>query len=103
MSFAAIVMFVLFFIWSFIGMPLGYAMLGSGVVYFLVSGGDMGLVASQSLSGLYGDFVMLSVPLFIFAAELMGAGEDDRQDVRLRQPACRAPARGRTGACQHRR
>lgn len=75
MSFAAIAMFVMFFIWSFIGMPLGYAMLGSGVVYFLVSGGDMGLVASQSLNGLYGDFVMLAVPLFVFAAELLGAGE----------------------------
>ena len=55
--------------------PLGYAMLGSGIVYFLISGRDMGLVASQSLNGLYGDFVMLAVPLFIFAAELMNAGE----------------------------
>ncbi|MEO8883286.1 MAG: TRAP transporter large permease [Devosia sp.] len=75
MSFAAEVMFALFFIWTFIGMPLGYAMLGSGIVYFLISGRDMGLVASQSLNGLYGDFVMLAVPLFIFAAELMNAGE----------------------------
>ena len=75
MSFAAEVMFVLFFLWTFIGMPLGYAMLASGIVYFLVSGRDMGLVASQSLNGIYGDFVMLAVPLFIFAAELMNAGE----------------------------
>ncbi|MDR3474096.1 MAG: TRAP transporter large permease [Devosia sp.] len=75
MSFAAEVMFVLFFVWTFIGMPLGYAMLASGIVYFLVSGRDMGLVASQSLNGIYGDFVMLAVPLFIFAAELMNAGE----------------------------
>ena len=75
MSFAAELMFALFFIWTLMGMPLGYAMLASGVVYFLVSGHDMGLVASQSMNGIYGNFVMLAVPLFIFAAELMNAGE----------------------------
>lgn len=75
MSLAAEIMFVLFFVWTFIGMPLGYAMLGSSIVYFLISGRDMGLVASQSLNGIYGNFVMLAVPLFIFAAELMNAGE----------------------------
>jgi tripartite ATP-independent transporter DctM subunit len=75
MSFAAITMFVLFFVWTFLGMPLGHAMLAAGIVYFLVSGGDLGLVASQSLNGVYGNFVMLAVPLFIFSAELMNAGE----------------------------
>jgi tripartite ATP-independent transporter DctM subunit len=68
-------MFVLFFIWTFLGMPLGHAMLASGIVYFLINGGDMGLVASQSLKGVYGNFVMLAVPLFIFSAELMNAGQ----------------------------
>jgi tripartite ATP-independent transporter DctM subunit len=75
MSFAAIAMFVLFFVWTFLGMPLGHAMLASGIVYFLIHGGDMGLVASQSLKGVYGNFVMLAVPLFIFSAELMNAGQ----------------------------
>jgi tripartite ATP-independent transporter DctM subunit len=75
MSFAALAMFVLFFIWTFVGMPLGHAMLASGIVYFLINGGDIGLVASQSLNGVYGNFVMLAVPLFIFSAELMNAGE----------------------------
>lgn len=75
MSFAAIVMFVLFFIWTFLGMPLGHAMLVSGIAYFLISGGDMGLVASQSVNGVYGSFVMLAVPLFIFSAELMSAAQ----------------------------
>jgi tripartite ATP-independent transporter DctM subunit len=75
MSLAAAIMFVLFFAWMFIGMPIGHAMLAAGIVYFLITGGDMGLVASQSLNGIYGNFVMLSVPLFIFAAELMNAGQ----------------------------
>jgi tripartite ATP-independent transporter DctM subunit len=75
MSFAAAAMFVLFFVWTFLGMPLGHAMLASGIVYFLINGGDLGLVASQSLKGVYGNFVMLAVPLFIFSAELMNAGQ----------------------------
>ncbi|MEO9227613.1 MAG: TRAP transporter large permease [Devosia sp.] len=75
MTIAAIVMFVLFFAWMFIGMPIGHAMLASGIVYFLLNGSDMGLLASQSANGIYGNFVMLAVPLFIFAAELLNAGK----------------------------
>lgn len=75
MSFAVEVMFILFFVWMLCGMPLGHAMLASGIVYFVITGRDMGLVASQSLNGIYGNFVMLAVPLFIFAAELMNAGK----------------------------
>ncbi|MFT3989320.1 TRAP transporter large permease [Aestuariivirga sp.] len=74
MSFPAIIMFVLFFLWTFAGMPLGHAMLASSIVYLLMSGSDIGLVASQSLKGIYGGFVMLAVPLFIFSAEVMNAG-----------------------------
>jgi tripartite ATP-independent transporter DctM subunit len=75
MSLAAAAMFVAFFVWMAIGMPLGHAMLASGILYFLLAGGDLGLVASQSLNGIYGNFVMLAVPLFIFAAEVMNVGQ----------------------------
>ncbi len=53
MSFAAYVMFGLFFLWSFLGMPIGHAMLAAAIVYLFVTGQDIGLVASQSLNGLY--------------------------------------------------
>jgi tripartite ATP-independent transporter DctM subunit len=75
MSFAAWLMFGLFFAWSFLGMPIGHAMIASGVVYFLITHKDVGLVASQSLNGLYSSFVLLAVPLFILAAEIMNAGK----------------------------
>jgi len=74
MSFAAIIMLVLFFAWSAIGMPIGYAMLSSAFVYLFVSHQDIGLVASQSLNGLFRSFVLLAVPLFIVAADIMNAG-----------------------------
>lgn len=73
MSFAAWAMFVLFFLWSFLGMPIGHAMLASGIAYLLLTQQDIALVATQSLNGLYGSFVLLSVPLFILAAEIMNA------------------------------
>jgi tripartite ATP-independent transporter DctM subunit len=75
MSAAAYVMFVLFFAWSFLGMPIGHAMLASAIVYLFITGQDIGLVASQSLNGLFNSFVLMAVPLFIFSAEIMNASK----------------------------
>lgn len=75
MSVAAWVMFGLFFAWSFLGMPIGHAMMASAIIYLFMTDQDLGLVASQSLNGLYGSFVLLAVPLFILAAEIMNAGQ----------------------------
>ncbi len=63
-----------FFIWGALGMPIGFAMLCSAFVYLIINHQDIGLVASQSLNGLFRSFVLLAVPLFILAAEIMNAG-----------------------------
>ncbi len=55
-------------------MPIGFSMLASGVGYLLVKGQDLGLVAEQVCNGLYNNYVLLAVPLFVFAANLMNAG-----------------------------
>jgi tripartite ATP-independent transporter DctM subunit len=68
-------MFGLFFGWSFLGMPIGHAMLCAAIVYLFLTGQDIGLVASQSLNGLYSSFVLMAVPLFIFSAEIMNASK----------------------------
>jgi tripartite ATP-independent transporter DctM subunit len=73
MSFAAIAMFVLFFYWAAVGMPIGHAMLAACFVYLFISGQDIGLVASQSLNGLFNSFVLIAVPLFILSADIMNA------------------------------
>jgi tripartite ATP-independent transporter DctM subunit len=73
MSLAGWVMFALFFYWSAVGMPIGHAMLLSSFVYLLLTGQDIGLVASQSLNGLFNSFVLIAVPLFILSAEIMNA------------------------------
>ena len=74
MSLAAAIMLISFFAWGAVGMPIGFAMLASAFLYLLVKGQDLGLVASKSLNGLFRSFVLLAVPLFIVAAEIMNAG-----------------------------
>jgi tripartite ATP-independent transporter DctM subunit len=74
MSTAAALMLAAFFVWSAMGMPIGFAMLCSAFLYLLFKGQDVGLVASQSLNGLFRSFLLLAVPLFIVAAEIMNAG-----------------------------
>ena len=75
MSLAAWVMFALFFLWSFLGMPIGHAMIAAAFVYLIWTGQDLAIVASQSLSGLYSSFVLMSVPLFILSADIMNASK----------------------------
>ena len=55
-------------------MPIGFSMLAAGVAYLLVKGQDVGLVAEQVSNGLYNSYVLLAVPLFVFAANIMNAG-----------------------------
>jgi len=54
--------------------PIAFAMLVSGIAYLIVKGQDLGLAAEQILNGLYNGYVLLAVPLFVFAANLMNAG-----------------------------
>ncbi len=74
MTIAAAVMLGSFFVWGALGMPIGFAMLSSAFLYLMLRGQDIALVASQSLNGLFRSFVLLAVPLFIVAAEIMNAG-----------------------------
>ena len=54
--------------------PIGFSMIVSGVAYLAVKGQDIGLVAEQILNSLYNSYVLLAVPLFILAANVMNAG-----------------------------
>jgi tripartite ATP-independent transporter DctM subunit len=73
-STAAVLMLICFCAWSAIGMPIAFSMLASAFLYLLINHQDIGLVASQSLNGLFKSFVLLAVPLFIVAADIMNAG-----------------------------
>jgi C4-dicarboxylate transporter DctM subunit len=59
---------------SFLGLPIGHAMIAGSVFYLAVAGLDMGTAAEQILNGMYTNYILLAVPLFILAAELMNIG-----------------------------
>jgi len=59
---------------SLLGLPIGHAMIAGSVFYLFLAGQDMGTVAEQFLNGMYTNYVILAVPLFILAAELMNIG-----------------------------
>jgi len=55
-------------------MPIGFSMIASGIAYLVVKRQDLGLVAEQVCNGLYNSYVLLAVPMFVFAANVMNAG-----------------------------
>jgi tripartite ATP-independent transporter DctM subunit len=57
-----------------IGAPVALAMIASSVVYLFMKGQDIGLAAEQMTQGLYDSFLLLAIPLFIVAANIMNAG-----------------------------
>jgi tripartite ATP-independent transporter DctM subunit len=68
-----------FFSLALLGMPVAYAMFVASIGYLVVTGRDVGLFGEQILNGLYDSFVLLAVPLFILAANIMNAsGVSDR-------------------------
>jgi len=57
-----------------IGTPIAYSIILSAILYLAASGQDIALAGEQMLSGLYDSFILLAVPLFIVAANIMNAG-----------------------------
>jgi TRAP-type mannitol/chloroaromatic compound transport system permease large subunit len=57
-----------------IGTPIAYAIILGALVYLAMAGQDIALAGEQILAGLFESFVLLAVPLFIVAANIMNAG-----------------------------
>jgi C4-dicarboxylate transporter DctM subunit len=57
-----------------LGLPIGHSMIVASVLYLLISGLDLGTAAEQILNGLFNSYVLLAIPLFILAADLMNVG-----------------------------
>ncbi|PMR67491.1 TRAP transporter large permease [Halomonas heilongjiangensis] len=59
---------------ALLGLPIGLSMISGSVVYLFTNGMDMGLVAERLLNSMFTGYVILAVPLFILAADLMSIG-----------------------------
>ena len=56
------------------GAPIGLSMIGASIFYLFFVGQDIGIAAEQLLQGIYNSYTLLSVPLFIIAANFMSLG-----------------------------
>ena len=74
MTLALLTMLAVIVMGLLLGLPIGLAMWMSGAAYLAVKGQDMGLVVEQVGQGMFNSYVLLAVPLFVFAANLMNAG-----------------------------
>lgn len=53
--------------------PISLMMFSCGLVYLLVSGQDLGLIVDQTLNSTFQLYVLLAVPMFILAGNVMNA------------------------------
>ena len=74
-SIALPLMIAILVLTTVMGMPLGISMIVSSIFYLVIAGRDVGLAAEMVLNGVFGNFVALAVPLFIFAANIMNASQ----------------------------
>ncbi len=74
MSFQFALCLVALFALAGIGAPVALSMIVAALVYLAAGGQDISLAGEQIIQGLYGSFVLLAVPLFIVAANVMNAG-----------------------------
>lgn len=74
MSLAFLVCLAAVFVLAAIGTPIGYSLLLGGVVYLAMKGADLSLAAEQLIQSIYDGYILLAVPLFIIAANIMNAG-----------------------------
>lgn len=57
-----------------IGTPIAYSILLAAFAYLFSAGQGIGIVGKVLMDGLYQSFILLAVPLFIVAANIMNAG-----------------------------
>ena len=62
------------FILAGIGVPIAYAIMVASMAYVAAAGQSIGIVGKTLVDGIYQSFLLLAVPLFIVAANIMNAG-----------------------------
>ena len=57
-----------------LGLPVAFDLIASAVVYLLVCGMDIGIVAEQICQSMFNNYTILAVPMFVLMANLMNGG-----------------------------
>ncbi|HEY7608925.1 MAG TPA: TRAP transporter large permease, partial [Alphaproteobacteria bacterium] len=74
MSTAFLILVAVFVVAALLRVPIALAMLCAGLAYLFAGGKDVGLAAEQIMTSLQQSYVLLAVPMFILAANVMNAG-----------------------------
>ncbi|MBD8892177.1 TRAP transporter large permease [Roseibium litorale] len=74
MSLAFLLCLLALFAIAAMGAPIAYAIIVGAFVYLAASGQSIGVAGKVLVDGLYQSFILLAVPLFIVAANIMNAG-----------------------------
>jgi len=74
MSTAFLILIGVFVAGSLLRLPVAFSMLACGLAYLLAAGKDLALAAEQIMTSLQQSYVLLAVPMFILAANVMNAG-----------------------------
>jgi C4-dicarboxylate transporter DctM subunit len=74
MSTAFLALVLVFVGGAMLRLPIAFSMLCAGLAYLFVGGKDPGLAAEQIMTSLQQSYVLLAVPMFILAANVMNAG-----------------------------
>ncbi|QEE45184.1 TRAP transporter large permease [Rhizobium sp. WL3] len=74
MSIAFLLCIVILLGLAVMGTPIAYAILVASLAYLAATGQSIGISGKILIDGLYQSFILLAVPLFIIAANIMNAG-----------------------------
>jgi C4-dicarboxylate transporter DctM subunit len=70
-----ILFLIIFSVLFCLGYPIAFTMIIGGIVYFLISGINMAQLMDIMAIQLQSNFILLSIPMFIFAANIMNESE----------------------------
>ena len=71
MSIEFIVCIITLFFLAGIGTPIAYSIILASIAYLFTAGQGIGILGKVLMDGLYQSFILLAVPLFIVAANIM--------------------------------
>ena len=74
MSGSFLVLILTFFALTIARVPIAFAMLVAALAYLTAAGRDLGLAADQVMNTLMNNYLLVAIPMFLLAANLMNAG-----------------------------
>lgn len=69
-----IIFFIMLAVILVFRLPVGIGMLSMGVIYMMITGGNLKIIATGVLNLYYSNYILIAVPLFLFTANVMNSG-----------------------------